>query len=243
MNRITSNHPPADGHARPAGVSSNQPTGRAIVLDDAIDFSARFTDDFFTRSTPLVARALLGSILVHNAPEGLTAGRIAETEAYCGPHDRASHSCGNRLTQRNHAMFGAKGHAYIYLIYGMYWCFNIVSGPHGKPQAVLVRALEPILGMELMRARLGAPSHASAHSLCRGPGKLCRAMGITREHYEDDLNGTRLFLAPASHPACKRVTVTPRINIQYAGAYAHKPWRYFITGNPCVSQTGKNTRT
>jgi DNA-3-methyladenine glycosylase len=194
----------------------------------------RFPPDWFQRPTLCVARQLIGCVLVHQTNEGTTAGRIVETEAYLGPHDRAAHSYGSKLTPRNRAMFGPKGHAYIYFIYGMHWCFNIVTGPPQLPQAVLIRALEPLVGLELMRSRLGQP-HAPPHTLCRGPGKLCRAMGITAELYGMDLCGDTLYVVPASQTR-RRIAISPRVGIAYAGEYAAKPWRFFDAGNPCVSR-------
>jgi DNA-3-methyladenine glycosylase len=194
----------------------------------------RFAPEDFHRPTLTLARRLLGCWLIHRTATGLCGGRIVEVEAYLGPHDRGSHSYGGRMTERNRAMFGPKGHAYIYLIYGMYWCFNVVSGPIGKPQAILVRALEPVLGLDQMRENLGA-AHASAHSLCRGPGKLCRALGITGELYGEPLWGDRLFLVPACRKRGEEIAASARINIAYAGPDATKPWRFFIRGNPCVS--------
>jgi DNA-3-methyladenine glycosylase len=198
------------------------------------DLEARFAAADFELPTLELAPRLLGAVLVHRSPEGVTAGRIVEVEAYLGPEDKGSHSSGGRRTQRNRAMFGPKRHAYIYLIYGMYWCFNVVSGPPGLPQAILVRALEPVLGVDLMRQRLGAP-HASVHSLCRGPGKLCKAMDITGKLYGEPLWGGRLFLVPAAPVPADAVATSPRINIAYAGEYAQKPWRFYLRGNPAVS--------
>ena len=209
-------------------------------VEDAPDLSGRFAAEFFSRPTLAVCRGLLGAFLVHESPDGITAGRIVEVEGYCGPHDRASHSYGNRQTERTRAMFGVKGHAYIYLIYGMYWCFNVVSGPVGKPQAVLVRALEPVAGIDLMRRRVAAPE-GPEHSLCRGPGKLCRSMGIDGGLYGEDLRGGRLYLVPARRARGEKVVQSSRVNIGYAGHYVHKPWRYFIGANPCVSARARGS--
>jgi DNA-3-methyladenine glycosylase len=195
----------------------------------------RFSREFFERPTLDVARALLGALLVHRSPEGTCAGRIVEVEAYCGPEDKGSHSFGGRMTERNRAMFGPKGHAYIYLIYGMYWCFNVVSGPIGMPQAVLVRALDPVVGVDLMRQRLDAPLHATLHSLCRGPGKLCKAMGISGALYGEPLWGNRLFLVPAELAPNEEIGTSPRINIAYAQEHATLPWRFYVRNHPAVS--------
>lgn len=199
-----------------------------------LKFDRRFDPGDFNAPTLTLCRRLLGSTLVHRSADGLAAGRIVEVEAYLGPHDRGSHSYGGRQTERNRAMFGGKGSAYIYLIYGMYWCFNVVSGPAGKPQAILVRALEPLDGIDLMRSRTGA-REPHQHSLCRGPGKLCRALGITGDLYGEPLWGNRLFLVPGSLRRGEKAGRTPRINIDYAAEFAGKPWRFHIRGNPCVS--------
>ncbi len=194
----------------------------------------RLSGEWFARPCIAVARALLGCTLVHRSADGVTAGRIVETEAYLGPHDRASHSFSGRITDRNRAMFGPKGCAYVYLIYGMHWCFNVVAGPPGRPQAVLVRALEPVEGVDLMRTRTGRAGETT-RALCRGPGKLCAAMGIGRGLYGADLRGNTLYLLPGALGCGERIARSPRIGIAYAGAFAAKPWRFFVAGNPCVS--------
>jgi DNA-3-methyladenine glycosylase len=204
------------------------------MLPVEIDWSKRFDQEAFSKPTLELAKDLLGAFLVHRSAEGLTAGRIVEVEAYLGPEDKGSHSYGGRITPRNRAMFGPKGHAYIYLIYGMYWCFNVVSGPVGFPEAILVRALDPVAGIDLMHARLGS-AHQSRHSLCRGPGKLCKAMNITGELYGEPLWGERLFLVPGSLQPGEQMKTSPRINIDYAGEFASKPWRFYIQGHPAVS--------
>lgn len=202
----------------------------------------RLPAEWFRRPCLTVAGQLLGCVLVHDAPDGVTAGRIVETEAYLGTRDRASHSFNGRMTQRNRAMFGDKGRAYVYLIYGMYWCFNVVCGRVGVPQAALVRALEPLEGIDLMRARTEGRGHAGTHALCRGPGKLCRAMGITGALYGDDLRGGRLYLVPGTRARGERIAASPRIGVDYAGVDAYRPWRFFIGGNPCVSGPGSLNR-
>lgn len=194
----------------------------------------RLDPAWFERPTLEVARDLLGTILVTRAAEGVTAGRIVEVEAYLGPEDKGSHSYRGRRTERNRAMFGPKGHAYVYLIYGMYWCFNVVTGPVGLPQAVLVRALEPLAGVALMRQRLGQSSAPQAH-LCRGPGKLCRAMGITGELYGEPLWGEKIFLVPGGLKEKEEIATSERINIAYAQEYAGLPWRFYVRGHPAVS--------
>ncbi len=124
--------------------------------------------EFYARSVLDVARDCVGKILVHETPEGLVAARIVETEAYRGPEDLAAHSAGGRRTKRTEAMFGPPGHAYMFLLYGMHWAFNLVAGPEGHPHAVLVRAAEPVSGVEIMAARRGVA--AGSVTLCNGPG-------------------------------------------------------------------------
>lgn len=215
---------------------------KMLISSEPIDRATqRFLPEDFAQPTLDVARMLLGSYLVHASPEGVAAGRIVEVEAYLGPDDKGSHSYGGRVTERNRAMFGPKGHAYIYLIYGMYWCFNVVSGPIGLPQAVLVRALDPTTGIELMRRRVGQP-HASLHSLCRGPGKLCKALGITGELYGEPLWGERLFIIRGSLMPTESIGCSHRINISYAEEYALRPWRFYIRNHPAVSGPAKLRR-
>ena len=124
----------------------------------------------------------------------------------------------------------------IYLIYGLHWCFNIVTGPAGKPQAVLIRALEPLAGLDLMRANL-AGTDAPGHTLCRGPGKLCRAAGLDGSLYGIDMTAadSALTVHPARRHRGEQIGRAPRIGVNYAGAWAARPWRMFISGNPCVS--------
>lgn len=177
-----------------------------------------------------IARAMIGTILVHRTPEGTTAGRIVECEAYRGPQDLAAHSAGGRRTKRTEAMFGPPGHAYMFLLYGMHWAFNVVVAPEGHPHAILVRAIEPVLGADLMAARRGAP--AESVRLTNGPGKVCAALALDARAYGLDLCGDALFLAAGPRGKVGR---SPRINIDYAGAWVEKPWRFYERGNRYVS--------
>ena len=186
--------------------------------------------EFYARPVLDVARDCVGELLVHETPEGLVAGRIVETEAYRGPEDLAAHSAGGRRTTRTEVMFGPPGHAYMFLLYGMHWAFNIVAGPEGHPHAVLVRAVEPVLGAELMAARRGVP--VGSVTLCNGPGKLCAALGLDRTAYGLDLCASRLYLAPGKRGPVGR---SPRINVDYAESWAKKPWRFYERGNQYVS--------
>lgn len=186
---------------------------------------------FFAREVLALARALIGQVLVHDSADGLTAGRIVETEAYRGPDDLGAHSAGGRRTARVAAMWGEAGHAYVFLLYGMHWAFNVVAGDTEQPHAVLIRALEPVAGLDLMAQRRGlAPGD---RNLTNGPGKLCRALDIDKRHYGLPLFAPPLFIAAGR--GGKRVGRGARINIDYAGAWAHKPWRFWERGNPWVS--------
>lgn len=188
---------------------------------------------FYDRPVVAVARDCIGKILVHRSARGTTAGRVVEAEAYRGPTDRAAHSFGGRRTARNAAMWGPPGHAYLFFIYGMHWHVNLVTGPQGVPHAVLLRAVEPLRGLELMERRRGVPRERPA--LTNGPGKLCEAFGLDGALYGEDLCGDRLFLTEGSAPA--RIVSAPRIGIDYAGAWAKKRWRFFDAGSPWVSRT------
>jgi DNA-3-methyladenine glycosylase len=178
-----------------------------------------------------VARAMIGTLLVHRTAEGSTAGRIVECEAYRGPEDLAAHSAGGRRTPRTEAMFGPPGHAYMFLLYGMHWAFNVVVGPEGRPHAVLVRAIEPVVGLDRMVARRGV--EATNLRLTNGPGKLCAAMALDARAYGLDLCGDELFLAPGEVRGS--VARSPRINVDYAGAWAARPWRFYERHNRWIS--------
>ena len=187
---------------------------------------------FFEQDTVTVAKALLGHCFVRREPDGrVTAGRIVETEAYCGYSDPACHSYKGK-SARTRAMFGPRGHAYIYLIYGMYNCLNVVSGPPGEPEAVLIRALEPVDGFDLMEARRGTDK---IKQLMSGPGKLCMAMDICRGLYGVDLldENSALYLQPGSPPP--EHIASKRVGIDYAGEAADWPWRFSVKGSPFVS--------
>jgi len=187
--------------------------------------------------TITVAKSLLGKTLVHETGEGTTAGKIVETEAYRGPEDKAAHSFGGRKTARSEVMFGPKGHAYVYFIYGMYYCFNITSGSIlGKPEAVLIRALEPVNGEDIMAKRRGNAREKTVN-LSNGPGRLCMAMGISREQNKMDLTVHPFFIQDASGIPSELIVETTRIGVDYAGEWKNKPWRFYIRGNRFVSVT------
>jgi DNA-3-methyladenine glycosylase len=189
--------------------------------------------DFYARPVLTVAKACIGKLLVHRTKEGLVAGRIVESEAYRGPADRAAHSYGGRRTARTEVMFGPPGYAYVFFVYGMHYQFNLVTTKDGAPHAVLIRAVEPVLGVEMMAKRRNLP--ASARELTNGPGKLCQALGIGRECYGVDLCGPELFLADGSTVRSARAK---RIGVDYAGDWAEKPWRFYDPKSRYVSRAG-----
>jgi DNA-3-methyladenine glycosylase len=209
---------------------------RAIIIFE-MNSQPKLERAFYTRKDTLrVARELLGKRLVVPATDGTrVSGLIVETEAYLGPEDRAAHSHNNRRTARTEMMFGEGGHAYVYFIYGMYHQFNVVTNAAEIPHAVLVRALEPDEGMELMRQR--RPIKDDRH-LTSGPGKLCIALGLDRSFNGEDLLGERVWIEEAGRtiPA-KQISSGPRIGIGYAAEYVDKPWRFWIKDNPHVSKS------
>ena len=187
-----------------------------------------FIDDrgWFDRSAADVAPDLLGAILVHDTPLGRVAGRIVEVEAYLGPEDLAAHSSHGR-TARNAVMFGPPGHLYVYLVYGIHHCCNVVCGPGTKPEAVLLRAAALTEGEALARARRGG---VAAHRLAAGPGNLARAYGVDRRLDGADLLAGPIRLARGARPAA--IAVTPRIGVGYAGDWAGRPLRFMIADEP-----------
>jgi DNA-3-methyladenine glycosylase len=187
---------------------------------------------FYALDVLEVARASIGKVLVARSPQGVTAGRIVETEAYRGPEDLAAHSAGGRRTPRTQAMFGPPGYAYVFFVYGMHFQFNLVTGRIGEPHAVLVRAVEPLAGEELMSVRRGVD--ANRRELTNGPGKLCHAFGIDRTHYGEDLcDGLRVYLADAPPPA--RIARAARVGVDYAGPWARRLFRFFDPESRYVS--------
>lgn len=175
---------------------------------------------FYARKTITVARELLGKWLVHRVADQTRIGRIVEVEAYLGPGDLAAHTARGR-TPRTQAMFGPPGHVYVYLVYGLHHCMNVVTEPEGIGTAVLLRALEPVANL---------PQNAS------GPGRLCKAMGIDLAHYGHDLVGDTLFIARAPDAPAFSIGTSARIGVDYAGEWARKPLRFYIEGNRFVSK-------
>ena len=186
---------------------------------------------FYEQDTLEVARQLLGKYLVRQHAQGTTIGRIVETEAYVGPQDKACHAARGR-TARTEVMFGAPGHAYVYFIYGFHYMLNIVTERKGFPAAVLIRAVEPVRGISLMKNRRGTDE---LRNLASGPGKLCQAFAVDRTLNGGDMCGGILYVRDALEPAPKIIT-TPRIGVNYAGEWKDKPFRFLIGGNAFVSK-------
>ncbi len=176
---------------------------------------------FYDRDAVTLAQALIGKLLVHHVDDAARIGRIVEVEAYLGPGDLAAHTA-RGPTPRTRAMFGPPGHAYVYLVYGMHHCMNVVAGPEGSGTAVLLRALEPV-------SALPCPAN--------GPGRLCKALGISLAHYGQDLCGDNLYLADDGLGRGYGIARGPRIGVDYAGEWADKPLRFYVDGHPCVSRT------
>jgi len=194
--------------------------------------------DFYTRSNVLeVARDLLGKRLVVPSRSGArVAGIIVETEAYRGPEDRASHAYNGRRTPRTETMYGIGGTAYVYFVYGMYHQFNVVTGVADTPHAILVRAVEPIEGLDIMRRRRRGRSE---YELTSGPGRLCLAMGVDRKLDKADLLGDRVWIEEGASISPRQIARGPRVGIDYAENWVMKPWRFWVCDNPFVSKPNK----
>lgn len=192
------------------------------------------TKFFRSGDTPGIARSLLGKLLLVSAPSGeRVSGVIVETEAYLGLADRAAHSYAGRRTARNEVTYAAGGHVYVFFVYGMYHQLNIVTGPEDHPHVVLIRALEPVEGIELMRSRRGQMKDTN---LTSGPGKLCIALGIDRSFNGEELSGNKIWLEHFNNIPDDRIAVGRRIGIDYAGEDADRPLRYWLRGNSFVSR-------
>lgn len=215
----------------PPSERSTPPASRLQRLDGAI----------LAAPVEVAARALLGALIIRDADAGRCVARIVETEAYAGPEDRASHARFGR-TARNGVMFGPAGRAYVYLVYGMHHCLNIVGGADGEAAAVLIRAVEPLEGIDLMRLRRGA-SAGPDQRLGAGPARACQALDIDRALDGIDLlSEQRLWLAaptPAGSaaPDSQPIVAGPRIGVAYAGTgWAARPWRFGIAGHASLSR-------
>ncbi|MCC5910906.1 MAG: DNA-3-methyladenine glycosylase [Clostridiaceae bacterium] len=196
--------------------------------------------DFYTRPTVEVAKDLLGKYLVHNTKGEKLIGKIVETEAYVGDIDKACHAYKNKITNRTKVLFGVAGIAYVYLIYGMYYCFNVVTEEEGKGAAVLIRAIEPVTGLESMieNRYKKTPQEINKRqqaNLTNGPGKLCMAMDITKEDNEANLLCEKLYITEGTEEDFDIISTT-RINIDYAEEAVDFPWRFYIKDNSYISK-------
>ena len=195
----------------------------------------RLTKEFYQSCDVLkIAKELLGKVLVTNWDGIVTSGRIVEVEAYAGVIDKASHAWAGRRTARNEIMYAAGGVAYVYLCYGIHHLFNVVT--HGKdiPHAILIRAIEPIRGIDLMLERTGKKK--PDNTLTRGPGNVSKALGIYTAYSGLTLSGRQLYIADDGFTFSKNeIGSSPRIGVDYAGADAHLPYRFYVKGNPYVS--------
>jgi DNA-3-methyladenine glycosylase len=194
--------------------------GRAAMLPVA----------FFRRPAEIVAAELLGTVVVSSVGGEITEGRIVETEAYLGYDDPASHGYLHRRNARNQALFGPPSSWYVYLSYGMHWCANLVCQKAGLASAVLLRALEPLAGLDLMRQRRGS---VPDRELCSGPGKLCQALGISRELDGWRMAGSLVIVRRPDRTEESRITVTPRIGITKAADW---PLRFHLAGSSWLSR-------
>lgn len=188
--------------------------------------ATKLARDFYARESLAVARELIGMHLVHQSSQGRRVGRIVETEAYKGPKDLAAHSSRGR-TARTEVMFGPGGFSYVYLIYGMWDCMNVVAATVDVPEAVLIRAIEPVAGIT-----------RTTH----GPGLLCRALGIDRCMNGVDLTDRVLWIERPGDYRRPRLARATRIGVDYAGAWAAKPWRFFDRDSPYVSTVSASQR-
>lgn len=232
---------PSPAEPDPAPLEAGGPR-RSSYFSSPRGPAARLSTDFFDQPAVPLARALLGQVLVRRLDDGTELrGRVVETEAYLGPEDEAAHSRGGRQTARNRGMFMRPGTLYVYLIYGMYFCVNVSS--RGAGACVLLRALEPLEGLEAMRRLRGALRRGSTgralrdRELCSGPSKLCQALAIDRSFDQRDLAGDAamwLERGPPPPPA-PAVVAAPRVGIGRAGEWTLKPLRFYVRGSPWVS--------
>ncbi|MEO7658240.1 MAG: DNA-3-methyladenine glycosylase [Pyrinomonadaceae bacterium] len=184
---------------------------------------------YSSENTTDIARDLLGKLLVVPDEQGnRVSGMIVETEAYQGPDDRAAHSFGGRRTPRNEVMYASGGTVYVFFVYGMYYQFNVVTGPTDHPHAILIRGVEPVEGIEVMRTRRGTMKD---RNLTSGPGKLCIAMAIDRSFNGEDLRGRRVWIEEYRSFAEDEIAIGKRVGIDYAGDDANNPWRFWVKGN------------
>ncbi|WP_093470950.1 DNA-3-methyladenine glycosylase [Paenibacillus popilliae] len=188
-----------------------------------------------------LARTLLGTVLVRRTAAGIIRSRIVETEAYVGPEDKGCHAYGGLRTARTEPMFADGGTSYVYFIYGMYHCLNVVAEQKDKPEAVLIRAVAPCTAEDEVKMRsFRAIRSRKPADLCNGPGKLCMALNIDKRCNALDLTvSEEMWLEAGAYPGVDRIVAAPRINIPYAEEFTDKLWRYYIQGDPYVSVVAK----
>lgn len=191
---------------------------------------------FYQRdNVELIARELLGKYIYTNIGAGQSGGIIIETEAYKGPEDRGSHAYNNRRTPRNEMMFGSGGLVYMYICYGIHDMLNIVSGIEGMSHAILIRAIEPLTGIDMMRERRNLYDHDKR--LCQGPGVLSKALGLNKLHNGTDLQNDEIWIEDKGlNYADEEVVASARVGMNFEGPYKTIPWRFYIKGNPYVSR-------
>lgn len=203
--------------------------------------NTRLPKSFYAKDALYVAPRLLGKVLVRKIGDSYVRCKIVEVEAYAGPHDKAAHVYNNRRTTRTESLFLAGGHTYVYIIYGMHHCLNIVTGEPDKPQGVLIRGVEPLdeVSFEIIKQNRSIASKKLA-DLTNGPGKLCAALAIDKAlNGYNLLDGDDIFLEDGGNNPS--IVCSPRINIPYAEEYIQKPWRYYIKDNPYVSVIDPNS--
>lgn len=194
---------------------------------------------FYERDTLIVAKELLGLVLVHITPKGVTKGKIVETEAYMGPEDKGAHSYGGKHTPRMDPLYKTGGFAYIYQLHGYNYCLNVVTQKENMPQAVLIRAIEPVEGIELMtkRRNIDFSTKSNFKNLTNGPSKLCHALSIDTSLNGIDLCENELFITSGTGlKESKEIVATKRIHIDYAEEYKDKMWRFLLKGNEFISR-------
>lgn len=196
----------------------------------------RLEKDFYKRGALELAKDLLGKYLVRELDGEEVVCKIVETEAYVGPHDKGCHAYNNKRTKRTETMFMDGGYAYVYQIYGMYFCLNVVARDEDIPEAVLIRAVEPVEGLDRIKVYRSIKSR-KVEDLTNGPGKLCQGLSIDKKLDKYDLiEGTELYIRDNPDGTNHEVVERPRINIDYAEEYKDKLWRFYIKGNKFVSK-------
>lgn len=194
---------------------------------------------FNTKTTPEIAEYLIGMYVEHVTPRGITGGYIVDCEAYLGPNDEAAHSYGMRRTPRVRAMYEKAGSIYLYTMH-THLILNMVTQKEGIPQGVMIRAIEPVAGIDLMQANRGGKE---GPEISNGPGKLVAALGVTKSLYGDSIFSSPLHLVPSKKREAKKILRLPRIGIPNKGKWTKMPLRYAVAGNPYISQQRKNKIT